>query len=1345
MKRTIRILTLLTVMMVTAGQAWADEPKYAIYRGTVTGGEIKFYGTLLENGYLDGIIDKATAGQTVYVRAIPEYGYTGIGAEFTAEETVNSGQAQAPRRTPGIGQSVTVTAVEGKPGLYQFTMPSSGNNVTVSATFKEKSPLTGVKYIDAEGNELITPEGTKVWVLDGSEKYLGNMNEYDSAPQFSTLRASRRNAPQSEYWYIVKNIKEGADAAYTEQLAVGGNTHLILGDGAEMKVTVENNNYAIETSYNNTDLTIYGQTGGTGTLNVKHTKEGGYAAIWSGNITINGGIVNVEGTGDGIYACNDIAINGGQVTAITTGNGKHGISSGNSNITLGWNKDTDFIKASSYAVDNGKAVKTAEGKPYLAYTPAATANDADKPFAYIAGGHTFTANELTAIAGKKLVPNPNGLTYMDWNDDQKKLVEKNTATDENTDNDIVYVLQGGGATTLPGGWYVAKDEVSYTGTLKFTSDTHLILADGAEMTVTNDDPDSRHAIYGYNANLTIYGQGSETEGTITATASEYLEYAIYSDNDNTASTITINGGKITAQSSYNGIEASSISYAATIIINGGQVTATGGDQGIYATSNSSTANIIINGGQVTATGGTEASDYGIYAANNIALGWTNADDFVMASSYSGSVKTAAGQRFIAYNMATEDDISANCIIGSSAAETTLTDTDLGNIAGKTLRPLAVEETANDGTKTTYPGYYVSDEAGLAFSGKTTPDFTIDDIPYYIYKANDDVTLTTDKDYGQNGIEFDATPADAIEDATDNPGTVVTTKEITMSAQDIAINDVKYYNTAVKYMDWDNEKKELVSKNTADDNTDDNNKVYILTGGGETTLPGGWYVVNNWNKDAEDGTDAYTSSLTLTGDTHLILADGAEMNVKGCDPYEYGGGSPITYKAAIYGKDYDLSIYGQGGKDSEGNSIEGKLIVRPSEVESNLDVACLYIKDIFINGGIIIVPVPFDKVGYENVVISGIKCNNSTIRGGHLEITPCDDDDDITASESIIILGGQTGTRRIHAGNDITLSLTNGSDYITASSYNVGTGSVKIPAGKALAYTDEDDETIILGGEADYIFGSGTNKTLYNIEGKTLRASKNFPIAAGQQYTALYQEQGDWKVTDPKIKMYVPTGRIIKNATTGAYEMGLQEVTGGGIPDGMPVIAGVESGTLPANIPVVGTSADEANDIEDAYDDAEENIEQAQGDTEPVLTLIATNTTETLAQQIINAASPKDEQGNITQPVNPSDYIIFSLVNGKLAATSANQTTVPSSAQPVIVVNKFDFLQMIRGTYNATTSSAPGIVIDLGDETMGINSLTPTLSEGEGAWYTLDGRRIANGQQPTAKGIYINKGKKVVIK
>ncbi|MBQ8655595.1 MAG: leucine-rich repeat protein [Prevotella sp.] len=57
-------------------------------------------------------------------------------------------------------------------------------------------------------------------------------------------------------------------------------------------------------------------------------------------------------------------------------------------------------------------------------------------------------------------------------------------------------------------------------------------------------------------------------------------------------------------------------------------------------------------------------------------------------------------------------------------------------------------------------------------------------------------------------------------------------------------------------------------------------------------------------------------------------------------------------------------------------------------------------------------------------------------------------------------------------------------------------------------------------------------------------------------------------------------------------------------------------------------------------------------------------------------------------------------------------------------------------------SARGLTLEEEDgETTGIESLTPTLSQGEGAVYDLQGRRVEN---PT-KGIYIVNGKKVVIR
>ena len=56
------------------------------------------------------------------------------------------------------------------------------------------------------------------------------------------------------------------------------------------------------------------------------------------------------------------------------------------------------------------------------------------------------------------------------------------------------------------------------------------------------------------------------------------------------------------------------------------------------------------------------------------------------------------------------------------------------------------------------------------------------------------------------------------------------------------------------------------------------------------------------------------------------------------------------------------------------------------------------------------------------------------------------------------------------------------------------------------------------------------------------------------------------------------------------------------------------------------------------------------------------------------------------------------------------------------------------------SGARELTFNFGDETA-IRSLTPTLSEGEGVWYDLSGRRVEN---PT-KGIYIMNGKKVIFK
>ena len=61
--------------------------------------------------------------------------------------------------------------------------------------------------------------------------------------------------------------------------------------------------------------------------------------------------------------------------------------------------------------------------------------------------------------------------------------------------------------------------------------------------------------------------------------------------------------------------------------------------------------------------------------------------------------------------------------------------------------------------------------------------------------------------------------------------------------------------------------------------------------------------------------------------------------------------------------------------------------------------------------------------------------------------------------------------------------------------------------------------------------------------------------------------------------------------------------------------------------------------------------------------------------------------------------------------------------------------------SAITSAHEFLGFDFDGETTAINNLTPSLSKGEGEYYDLQGRKVA---QPT-KGLYIVNGRKVVIK
>ena len=252
-----------------------------------------------------------------------------------------------------IGYTVTDTgsnpvSVTENNGVYTFTMPAS--NVTVTANLIEKIP-----YIDENGT---TAYCTNYTVLNNT---------------MTTISAG---------WYVVKS-----DVEFSDDLSTNGNgeVNIILCD--EAKLTATN----VDFSHNPIYLRIYGQSQGTGTANISGEIEA------RNSIKIYGGKINV--TSDIICDTGGVGIYGGNVTAADI-NGYEGslylkggtitassLTVDQGDITLGG----ATVTAGSYNVTNGN----------VTILPGITYYDGTEAF-YTAGN--LDADQITAITGKTLVP-----------------------------------------------------------------------------------------------------------------------------------------------------------------------------------------------------------------------------------------------------------------------------------------------------------------------------------------------------------------------------------------------------------------------------------------------------------------------------------------------------------------------------------------------------------------------------------------------------------------------------------------------------------------------------------------------------------------------------------------------------------------------------------------------------------------------------------------------------------------------------------------------------------------------------------------------------------------------------
>lgn len=224
-------------------------------------------------------------------------------------------------------------------------------------------------------------------------------------------------------------------------------------------------------------------------------------------------------------------------------------------------------------------------------------------------------------------------------------------------------------TDLVGGWYKVESDITFDHTLYLLSDTHLVIADGATMTVNTASGKGIDSEY----TLTVSGEGS-----LDVTTTENYKIAIRVGNYvQTGATVTVSG--------YHGIRCIN-SFSDTdndFIFIGGQLTATG------------------NGGD------------GIWANGNTTLGYTNATDYIHSSSYSiGNDCTIA----VASGQVLTD--------GTDFYSGTLTKTEIKSLAGKTLvRAYAVDlpESTTGGSISADKSFVAANAEDKTVTLTVTPD------------------------------------------------------------------------------------------------------------------------------------------------------------------------------------------------------------------------------------------------------------------------------------------------------------------------------------------------------------------------------------------------------------------------------------------------------------------------------------------------------------------------------------------------------------------------------------------------------------------------------------------------
>lgn len=328
--------------------------------------------------------------------------------------------------------------------------------------------------------------------------------------------------------------------------------------------------------------------------------------------------------------------------------------------------------------------------------------------------------------------------------------------------------------------------------------------------------------------------------------------------------------------------------------------------------------------------------------------------------------------------------------------------------------------------------------------------------------------------------------------------------IALAAMTVSTTSAWAQTESITYLDYDH----YPYNNTFSEASHDATKITS-----SSTSLSGWYYV--------EGNVTINGKVTLTGNTQIILCDGAKLTIDNTS----GDGIDLDSR--------DLTIYAQSSGDHK-----GKLIIKSYDVGMGIG------GDVTINGGDISIPISDDGIICNHFILNGGTVTVAslsygidavgfgvTINGGKLSATGTNDGifgRYVTINGGQVTATGDTGGTfaGIRSNSPIYLGWTNASDFIKANSYSATSidarknfyidGSTPLAAANDIAAATINDKTLTPNA-ASHTIPLGTSTGGGTIEVDKTKAFENERVAitatpeTGKMLTSLSYTYGSTTV------------------------------------------------------------------------------------------------------------------------------------------------------------------------------------------------------------------------------------------